>query len=301
MAFRKIFIFASLLGLLAALHISAQIAPSRSPRIVDPNRPDPSTQRWYDELKKRENMPVGIGSVRETNETLYALMRDDARKKLAPSEEEKRMFAEFLRQPRTGLIRLAAETDCAKILDISHPDIECLNYYLPGKAKAFSFRRADYSHKAYADVERSRSMFVSPGTFILGLISPVGDSPIEQFEADDADVLALSRFAPATRMDEVVRQDAGLVAGLRIGDLMYRKAVPIRENTTYLLRSIAYKVRFLNLPKTEKPKGSLDTSDRRDIVVVFRVVRTGVDDSLLLLWKEIIQKESPVLTVDMSN
>ena len=55
------------------------------------------------------------------------------------------------------------------------------------------------------------------------------------------------------------------------------------------------------MPKSEKPKGSLATSDRCDVVVVFRVVSVGLDDSLLVIWKEIAQKEAPLLTVDMAK
>lgn len=301
MAFTRILILFVLLGLLPAVSVYSQIASSRPPRLVDPNRPDPATQRWYDELKKRENMPVGIGAVRETNETLYALMRDEARKKLSPSEDERRIFADFLSQPGTGIVRLAPETDCTRILDISKPETECLNYYLPGKAKAFSFRRSDYTHRAYADIERSQGKFISPGTFILGLIGDAGEVPIEKFDAENEEISNLLAFVPATRMDEVTKQDASLAAGMQIGNLVYRKGVAIKNNGTYLVRSIAYRARFLNMPKSEKPKGSLATSDRRDVVVVFRVVSVGLDDSLLVIWKEIAQKEAPLLTVDMAK
>ena len=301
MIYRIKFLNLVLLGLLIAGSAAAQVIPSRPPRTIDPNRPDPATQRWYDELRKRENAPTGIGSVRESNETLIARLTNEARKKLAPADEERGLYEEFLKQPKTGLVRLAAETDCARILDIAHPNNECLNYYLPGKARAYSFRNTDYSHQAYADVQRTKSMFVSPGTFVLGLIASLGDVPIETVSLQHESVSELLRFMPASEINGVTQQEIALTKGLAMGNLTYRKAVPIEENTTYLIRSIAYKANFLNLPKSEKPRGSLNTDDRLDIVVVFRVVRRDLFDNFLLLWKEISRKDSPLLEVDMSK
>jgi|CXWL01.1.fsa_nt_gi hypothetical protein len=287
--------------MIGTIAVTAQLVPSRPPRTIDPNRQDPATKAWYEELKKRENVSTGIGSMRETNETLIARLKADARKKLGPTDEEKREYSEFLGQPKTGLVRLAAETDCARILDVANPDSVCLNYYLPGKARAFSFRKADYVHQAYADLERSNGMFISPGTYVLGLIASLGDVPIEKLSNENQNVAELLRFVPATDIDNVVEQDRDLAKGLRIGAFIYRKVAPLVEHTTYLLRSVAYKAKFLNVPKTEKKRGSLDEDERLDVVIVLRVIRKEADGSLLLLWKELQQKPAPVLTVDLAN
>lgn len=188
-----------------------------------------------------------------------------------------------------------------RILDIANPDNVCLNYYLPGKARAFSFRKVDYVHQAYADIERAEGLFVSRGTYVLGLIAALGDLPIETWPAQSQLVSDLLRFTPAADIDQVTQQDRDLARGLDIGAVTFRKAAPILPHTTYLLRSVAYKAKFYNIPKTEKKRGSLDEDDRRDVVVVFRVIRKDVDGSLLLLWREVYQKPSPQLTVDFAK
>lgn len=298
----KLFILL-LLGVFIADSTSAQVIPTRPPRTADPNRPDPGTQRWYDELRKRENMPTGIGAI--NNKTVVAAaiaeIYEQARKKMAPTAEEKRIFADFLKQPNTGIVRLGGTVNCKYILDVTKPDQECYNQYIPGGALAFSFRRADYSHIAYSDVKRVNDDFVLPGTFVLGLIATLGDVPIESISDKNALITDLAAFSPASDIDEVAGQDFEIGKGVKVGDLIYRKSVPIREHTTYLLRSVAYRAKFLNLPKSEAKRGSLDEDERSDVIVVFRIVRKGPDDTCLLLWREVARMPSPFLTVDVAK
>lgn len=300
MIFLRRLVYSSLVIFLTFFDIAAQAPTTRTPRTnVDPNRQDATTRAWYEELRKRENTPTGIGSVRDTNETLIANLRSAALKKLKPSAEEEKNFGTFLKLPDTGLFKFAAETDCSKILDISNPDIECLNYYVEGKAKAYSFRKNRYSHEAYSDLERMNGNFITPGTYILGLLTSLGDVPIETINIQSEHVSALLKFAPPRELTEIINQDKSLAKGFMIGNLIYSKSVPIRENTTYLLRSVAYQAKFKNLPKSESRKGSLDDDNRSDVIVVFRVVRKDFDDTLLILWRELYRKEAPKLEVDM--
>lgn len=288
--------------LLTAIECVSQAPVPRTPRqIPDPNRQDPATVRWYEELRKRENAPTGIGNAYETMATFSAKMRNEALKKLKPSEEERKRFADFLSQPNTGLIKLAAETDCAKILDVANPDIDCLNQFVEGKARAYSFRKNRYAHQAYADLEKVKGNFVVPGTYVLGLMGLLGDVSIGAVTLDNENVSALLNFKPATEIENIIAQEKQITKGLLLGTRTYWKALPIRENTTYLIRSVAYQAKFKNLPKSDKRRGSLDDDDRSDIIVVFRVVQKNPDDSLLLLWKELYRQNAPKIEVDMAN
>lgn len=82
--------------------IISQVVPSRPPRVTDANRQDAASKAWYDEIKKRENAPTGIGSVRDTNETLFARLKDDARKKLAPLMKKSVRIRNFSHNPEPG-------------------------------------------------------------------------------------------------------------------------------------------------------------------------------------------------------
>lgn len=286
--------------LFGTIPIIAQVVPSRPPRIIDPNRPDPATQIWYDELRRRENAPTGVGSITETTATLIAKLQDDAKKRLGPDAEEKKPYADFLKLPNTGIVRIAQQTDCHRILDVSNPDTKCLNYYLPGKALAYSFRKTDYAHRAYADIERSGEIFVAPGTLILGLITSLDDVPIYDVAASNSLVQALAEFRPAQTLDQAAEQERDVTRGIEIGGYIFRKAVPINESTTYLMRSVAYRARVSNLPKTEKQRGSINDDERGDIVVVFRVVKKDADGNYLVLWRQLHRAESPRLDVDLA-
>lgn len=296
---------AVLLLMLLSSQVVLQTVPTRPPRVLEPNRPDQGTRAWYDELRKRENMPTGIGAVNNQNVVNAAIAQiyEQARKKLAPTVEEKRLYAEFLSQPNTGIFRLGGRIDCKYILDVTKPDQGCYNQYIPGGALAFSFRRADYSHLVYSDFKRMNDDFVLPGTFVLGLVAPLGDVPIETVHPDSRLVEDLIAFSPATGINDVADQDRQIAGGFKIGDLIYRKSAPVRDQTTYLLRSVAYRAKFLNLPKSEskRGRGSLDEDDRSDVTVVFRLVSKGADDTYLVLWRELARKASPLLTVDFAE
>lgn len=287
-----------ILNLLAVVNLQAQVVhPSRQSRATDPNRQDPATVRWYEEVQRRENVPTGIGYSESYTDRIIFL-RGEARKKLSPTSEEKREYAKLLKLHDARLIRLAALTDCARILNIAKPENDCLRYFLPGRAQAFSFRRNDYSHSAFSDIERSKEGFVLGGTFVLGLITSLGETPIEAVTESNANVAALAAFTPSTVMEDAARQESRVTRGMLLGNLTYRKQIPITEGTTYLLRSVAFRVKFANAPK-EKNLGVLNEDDRQDIIIVFRVVRRGPDDTILLLWKKIAEKEAPVLEVDL--
>lgn len=292
----------TLLSIVLFSQALSQTVPSRPPRILEPNRPDQGTRAWYEELKKRENAPTGIGAMNNKNvvDAAIAEIYDRARKKLAPTADEKQIYADFLKQPNTGLVRIAAPVNC-RIVDVTQPDQECYNHYIPGSALSFSFRRGDYTHHAYSDLKRVNGDFVLTGTYVLGFITSIGDVPIESITQDNVLVTDLNKFVPADDINEVAGQEYDINKGLKIGDLTYRKSTSIREHTTYLLRSVAYRARFFNLPKSDAKRGSLDEDERVDVTIVFRVVRKGPDDNYLLLWKEIARIQSPLLTVDVAK
>lgn len=299
-------------GILAGIVVSilsvaalSQTIPPRQPRTIDPNRGgDPATRAWYEELRKRENVPTGIGVVDQPSVLAAAVaeLRENARRKLGPTREEKRLFADFLKQPSTGLVRLAAPSDCRFVLDVANVKADCLNQYLPGAAMAFSFRKRDYAHHAYSDLQRlGDNTVVFPGTYVLGMISPLGDVPIETITTENPLVRDLAEFRPAASLDKVRDQSVEIANGKRFRDLTYRKSAALSEHSTYLLRSVAYRARFSNLPKTDRKTGSLDDDDRSDVIVVFRIVNKGADGTYLVLWRELKRIQSPMLDVDVAN
>lgn len=300
MFFKFVTIVTVMLSFPASIASLAQgTPPVRTPRTTSPNRPDPVTERWYEELRRRENAPSGVGMV-ETPEGRLVYWQAEARKKLGATKNDKREYAAFLKRPDTGLIRLAPTGDCSRLLDVTKPNSECLHYLLPGKGQAYSFRRHDYSHPAFADLERTPDTFVLGGTFVLGLITTLGEAPIESIDLSDSTVSALTTFMPAVATAEASKQENDLKNGLVIGGQTYRKFASIEEGATYLLRSVAFKVRLTNAPN-EKGQASLDSDERRDVTVVFKVVRRDAQDTMLLLWRKLTDKESPLLEVDMNR
>jgi hypothetical protein len=70
--------------------------------------------------------------------------------------------------------------------------------------------------------------------------------------------------------------------------------LPVADNTTYALRSIAYQGTIMRSIQT-LTYNELDVDKRRDVIVVFRVVKRDADGSVTILWKELSNKNAPKL------
>lgn len=134
------------------------------------------------------------------------------------------------------------------------------------------------------------------------MIASAGDQPIQSLTKESDWVKGITNFVPALDVENVARQDKELLAGIPIGNLSYKKSAPIVENTTYILRSIAYRIKLVNLPKGEKSTSPVINEDKRDdVIVVFRIVKKDPDGTLLLLWRELSRKQALQLEVSAQN
>ena len=85
----------------------------------------------------------------------------------------------------------------------------------------------------------------------------------------------------------------------------YAKVVTPKENTTYLIRIIAFRVSYADIIGIEKEGAGSDQEKRllfvnydrkrRDKIIAFRVLRKNSDGSLTILWNELADKKSPTL------
>lgn len=224
---------------------------------------------------------------------LYRKPTREELKAIAPSVEDSEKYAEFLRQSKTGLIKLAVDTGCAENTDIVVAKTECLRYTMPGAGTAYSFRTESYRLQRLADIVYTNNNLQSASAMQQGILVNVGDVPLEKVDLQTAGLNFVVNFQPESDPNKVNEIEEKLNQGIVRDNFQYRLALPAKENTTYVLRSLAYDGVS---PQTAGgvPYNELEYDKRQDILVAFRVVRRD-SDSITLLWKELWRKNPPKL------
>ena len=199
---------------------------------------------------------------------------------IKPEQEDFATYAEILRQPKTGLIRLITDTGCDDNRNVVSASNDCLKYTMPGSGASYSFRVKDYRIKELADLTFIDDSLSSLGTDVQGILTTIGDIPLEKVDFQTQGLNFLQTYNPEVgRKVKELREE--FANGVVKDNFTYRSNWRVIENTTYVLRSIAY--------------SGLDWEQdkRKDVVVAFRIVRKSQDGSITILWKELARKDSP--------
>jgi hypothetical protein len=196
---------------------------------------------------------------------------------LLPSAEDKAAFAEFLKQPGTGLIRLLPRG--------LYEDM----FTMRGGGAFYSFARLTHEYGFGSDIELrpvpANDFAPSPiGEYTFhtgfagvdyGFIVTLGDVPLEKVSLDHDGVKFLVAYhrpleAPEARIEKKRAYD-----GIWENGYEYKNDTAVIENYTYALRSIYF--------------------DKSDVLVAFRVARKEKDGSVMLLWKMLKRFSRPEL------
>jgi hypothetical protein len=157
---------------------------------------------------------------------------------------------------------------------------------VPGGGSFYSFGSSEHQVARLADVWLKDGMFrVGVAGEALGVLTALGDVPLESVTLHTAQAAYLAQFAPPTSVDEAQRQHAQSNIGFSVQGHAYGLAAQVRADTTYVLRSIIYRSDS-TLNKRRKPA---------DVLVAFRVVSRAEDGSVTLLWRELLRSKPPKL------
>lgn len=225
---------------------------------------------------------------------LYREPTSDELKSVAPNREDLQKYAAFLQQPDTGLIKLINDAGCSENSKIIVATAECLNYKFPGAGSSFSFRTNSYRLPRLADLTFTENSFQATGVHLHGIFVNIGDVPLEKVSLNTRGLQSLSTFEPATEFRNAAKIDKVLSSGVVIDGFIYRRALYAKENTTFALRSVAYG------GKSYRAVGGITYNElnfdkRRDVIVIFRVVRTHRDGSVSILWKKLSDEKAAKL------
>jgi hypothetical protein len=187
---------------------------------------------------------------------------------LAPAEEDRTAYAGFLKQTGTGLVRLLPRPISAEKV-AKRPTIA-------GGGQRYSF--FFLSHE-FGDIELTFETFcqgivggpplcqyprrLRAGHY--GMLTNLGDVALDELTINDPRTAFLLAYKPPREASKVRCEWLEFSKGVTTNGQLYKTGLPIRVNSTYLLRS----------------------TDRKlsDVLVAFRVVREDVDGSVTLAWK----------------
>ena len=211
---------------------------------------------------------------------------------ISPNDEDRQKYADFLRQSDTGLVKLAVDSGCADDTRIVVVTPECLKYTMPGAGNSYSFRARNYRLRRLADIIYSNNSFQSAGVSLESIFVKIGDVPLEKVDLQTKGLKFLVNFQPETDNNKRREFDKGISEGFFVDGFQYRRGLPSVENTTYVLRSVAYDGFHMRAAEGIT-YNEFDFDKRTDIIVAFRVVRKDSDGSLTILWKKLLEKKSP--------
>lgn len=189
---------------------------------------------------------------------------------LAPTENDRNLYRNFLRGRNTGLIRLMPrEIYDNQRLRSTKP------FNILGGGAYYSFARRTHAY-GRNDLALERSILsVGFAGADYGMLTNLGDRPLEDIALNDPRTRSIAQYAPP-KPERAARSEARrFQAGVMIDGDLYRSRLPVQLGATYLLRSIVYR--------------------ESDVLVMFRIVREDSDGSVIIAWKLLKQYRTPEL------
>lgn len=191
---------------------------------------------------------------------------------LAPADEDRARFAEFLNQPDTGLVRLLPRESFGEVPN------KPSKLTIRGGGAYYSFVRLSHEYGYGSDIELQRNyLSVGFAGADYGIMAMLDEVPLENVTPELPPAAFLLGYNPPSEEAAASQeQRAFAAAGKTIDGVTYRGRLPVQVNATYLLRSISY--------------------GDWDVLVAFRVVRKDSDNSVILAWKLLKKFPKPELT-----
>ena len=225
---------------------------------------------------------------------------------LAIDPEVSAKYAQFLKQPKTGVFRIFPDLNCAN-KNVVRTDDGCGE--LVSNSWFYSIRAKDYSDSELFDIQLKNGQFISRGILVQSIIVSLGDIPLENLTVGSAGMKFLTDFLPDANFDKVRDQFDQIADVPTLNGFSYAHRAKAEENTTYALRVIAYQpdknfsdavYKDLSNPEMQR-LGSVLIDKRADMIIGFRVVRKDSDGGLTILWKELIRGQAPRLIYAKNN
>ena len=197
------------------------------------------------------------------------------RQSLAAADEDQQRFADFLRLPGTGIIRMFTP---GRRRVISIGDLATgRRPGFGGYASLYSFSKEKHGNGLHGYVDPRlgwAELRLLNGRFVtgftgesLGVLVGLGDVALESVTPETYGVTGLTNIVPPADYFEAASLSRRNRAGFALEKFRYGSSLPVAQNMTYVLRS---------------------TSNRRaDVLVAFRVTRLDDNGSVTLVWRKL--------------
>jgi hypothetical protein len=194
---------------------------------------------------------------------------------LLPSAEDQKRYEEFLKEPDTGLIRLLPREK----YDETNPEAPSgIPLRGGGAYYSFSSRSQEYGQGSDLSLQQNELSVGFAGAD-YGLLTSLGDVPLDQITLQTSTVKILAAYTPPTEERLARLEYRKISQGTELDGATFKNRLPLRADTTFLLRSVNYSYS--------------SGSGGSDVLVAFRVVRIDCDGSAVILWKMLKQYPAP--------
>lgn len=240
-----------------------------------------------------QNTPQRAENFSVRTRTFFPLRKKptkEQKKLLQPRPEDLLVHSALLGQENTGIFRLLPDLGCEENSLVIKADETCLNA-VP-ESSFYSFREKEHAPEILADIRLKNNHLISNGILSQGIIVQLGDVALEKVGVNSDGMKFLNDYVPQTTDKEAQRQFVQMAHGVKSGKYIYRKIVPAMENTTYALRTIAYKGSIYRSFRGFR-FNLLEGDKRNDLTLAFRIIRKDDDGGVTILWRELTRRESP--------
>lgn len=286
---------------IAQFPVTATPTPTPRPGSRQANVPAATADNAnYDRLRSVELMVpkdrAAAHPMLDTKEGIYRRPTKEEIAVLAAAEPLLAKYAEFLKGPNTGIVRLNAESSCVSDTDTVVASEKCVAFKMPGGGTAYSFRTESYRIPRLADVILFDGVFKTGGVFQQVIMADIGDTAIGNVTLTTPGIKYLIDLQPVRDSLEFMLFEDKIVKGIEADGFLYRKGHLVKENSTFALRSIAYRGEYMRSVDGIQ-YDELDFDKRRDVIVAFRVVDKDTNGNITIVWKLLRGTDAPKLKV----
>ncbi|HUF02716.1 MAG TPA: hypothetical protein VMM38_00920 [Aridibacter sp.] len=271
------------------------------PQSADAVRRSEDLNRRSDALRMTQNLPPKVPDSKRKEFAamivpLYRESTDEEREFMAPSVEDKAAYERFAGKKNSGILRLVEDRGCADNAKVVSASFDCSRFSMPGAGSGYSFRFGDYRMHHIADIVFKKGNFEALGVLNHGIMIDLGDVPFETVSEMTEGVGYLTKIKPSKDFQQAAELADNLTMGIKEDGRTYASILPVKESSTYVIRSIAYEGEALR-NVAGIIYNELEIDRRRDVLIAFRVVRLA-DGSATIVWKELDDSKAPKLKAD---
>lgn len=233
---------------------------------------------------------------REKEAEIRAKIKEGERFKtlLSPPASYYRTFAKQL-EDGMHLSRIFVDKNCDDGKTVAVEEIDRCADVIPvkggGSFYSFRFQTNNYSRRdEWWDIHFVDNKFRVGNDVVQGIIADLGEIELEEVKSGLETVKRFGSYEPKRTLAEIKEQNNLLEKGFSANGFTYSNTVAAQLNHTYVVRSVAYRLK-------EQPGWYLMQKTGIDLTVAFKIVGMEKDGSLIFLWRE-LKTETPRAVLD---